>query len=447
MRTLAVLCLALAACGEPAPRFNVLLVSIDTLRADHLSCYGYQRPTSPALDGIAAAGVRFADANAPSPWTLPSHASLFTGLYPRHHGVRDENRALGPRAATLAQVFSEHGYDTWGIVNAHYVSRRYGLGRGFDRYSQHSEYANPQGTVIANKGGVIMDEALSWLDERDSEGAGARPFFLFLHFYDVHSDYAPTDEFRRRFARPYAGKLDGSTSQLLDLRDRGEDVSAEDVRFLHDLYDAEIAQLDAELARLFRYLDERGLAERTLVVVTSDHGEEFLEHGSLLHGRTQYQEMLHVPLLMRGPGVAAGVTVEAPVGLVDVAPTVLELCGLSFPRNVDGTSLVPYWRDPSAVPAGRPLFAEADHNNAENDVVRMVRVEQMKLCANRRSGAVELFDLSRDRAESENLATSDPERVIVLRERLEEFLASTTAGEELDPVSEEMRRLLDGLGY
>jgi arylsulfatase A-like enzyme len=321
------------------------------------------------------------------------------------------------------------------------------LGRGFDRYSQHSEYANPQGTVIANSGGLITDEALSWLGERETEGEGARPFFLFLHFYDVHSDYSPADEFRRRFVRPYEGALDGSTSQLLDLRDDPEDVTADDVRFLHDLYDAEIAQLDAELARLFRYLDERGLAERTLVVVTSDHGEEFLEHGSLLHGRTQYQEMLHVPLLMRGPGVAAGVTVEAPVALVDVAPTVLELCGLSFPRNVDGTSLVPYWRDPSAVPAGRPLFAEADHNNAENDVVRMVRVEQMKLCANRRSGAVELFDLSRDRAESENLATSDPERVIVLRERLEDFLSSTTAGEELDPVSEETRRMLEGLGY
>jgi arylsulfatase A-like enzyme len=141
------------------------------------------------------------------------------------------------------------------------------------------------------------------------------------------------------------------------------------------------------------------------------------------------------------------VTVDAPVALVDVAPTILELCGLSFSRNVDGMSLVPYWRAPSSVAGGRPLYAEADHNNAENDLVRMVRVDHLKLCANRRSGSVELFDLSTDPAESADLAADEPERVSILRELLESFLASATAGEELDPLSAEQLRMLEGLGY
>lgn len=440
-----VLCIAplVGACGgDRAQPPNVLLISIDTLRPDRLGCYGHDRPTSPALDAFAARGVRFGDASTTSPWTLPSHASLLTGRYPSRHGVMDQVHRLPEDATTLAGLLAARGYATRAVVNSFYLSTRFGLDRGFQDYDYVSEWAEPGegGRRTVNAGGEITDRGIGWLaEERD------RPFLLFLHYYDVHSDFSPRAEFRAELVRPYRGTLDGTTAQLIQLRRSGTALRPNDVRHLFDLYDAEIRQLDVELGRLFAFLDETGLAENTVVVVTSDHGEEFQEHGSLLHGRTQYQELVAVPLLVRGPGVPAGIVVDDPVSIVDIAPTILGLVGARF-DGADGHDLAGLMRGDGRSP-GRELFSEADHNNAEPDMLQMIRVDGDKLVYDRLAQRARLFDLRLDPGEAQDLAETRPDRAVELLERLHRFRAGAVHPEEIAPLGEEELERLRALGY
>ena len=312
MRVLPLALLASLACscsgGGPAegvPK-NVLLISIDTLRPDHLGCYGHDRDTSPALDRLAEEGVLYADVSSTAPWTLPAHASLLTGLYPSHHGVKDQIHRLKDETVTLAEELADAGLRTFGVVNSFNVGGpAFRLGQGFETFvsvPEASYDARTMRQVIINAGPTVLAEAKRQLESRK----GDEPFFLFLHFYDVHTDFTPEPRYRERFVRPYAGALTGDTRQLLKWRKEGTPLSEADVRFLKDMYDAEIRQLDDLLAGFFEYLEEEGVFEDTLVVVTSDHGEEYFEHGGVLHGRTQYQELVGIPLILRGPGVPRG---------------------------------------------------------------------------------------------------------------------------------------------
>jgi arylsulfatase A-like enzyme len=297
------------ACGDaggsgPRPT-NLVLISLDTLRADHLGCYGRAGNPSPAIDSLAAAGVRFADASATSPWTLPSHVSMLTGLYPGSHGVRQHSHRLGHERVTLAESLAEQGFQRFAVVNSLNFGRRYGVLQGFDPDAIHyvPEVIDIAGSeLIVNSAPRVVEKAYEFLDGRDPE----RPFFLFLHFYDAHTDFTPKRSYRRRFTTPYEGAVTGSTEQLLRVRRTGGKLSDADIRHLTELYDAEIRQLDDVLAGFFAELELRGRREDTLVVLTSDHGEEFQEHGGLLHGHTQYQELLAVPLILRGPGIPPG---------------------------------------------------------------------------------------------------------------------------------------------
>jgi arylsulfatase A-like enzyme len=439
--------LALAACAPSPDRAppNLLLLSLDTLRADHLGCYGYPRGTSPHLDAVAAAGVLFEDVTSPSPWTLPAHASLLTGLYPSEHGVKEELMRLPPARPTLAERLAEAGYATRAIVNAHYVSARYGFGRGFEGFRYVSEWAGRRGVDrrVVNRAGPITDLALEWLS-----APRERPFFLFLHYYTTHTPYAPAPAARERFVGPYAGAVRGETDELARLREEGALLSEADLRHLRDLYDAEIFELDAELSRLFAYLERSALARRTLVVVTSDHGEEFSDHGSLLHGRTHFQEVIRVPLLLHGAGLPAGRRVAAPVSLVDVTPTLLAAAGLPAPEDLPGLDLALYWGETRRAPRERWLFAEADrHNAAGLDVLRTVRRGSEKLTLDRASGRLAFYDLARDPGEREDLSARDPARVAALREHLPAPRAPASPPEALPPLSEEEREGLRALGY
>ncbi len=437
----ALLCAAtllLCGCGPGAPR-NLVLISIDTLRADYLGAYGYERETSPTLDALAEGGVLFEAAMSTSPWTLPSHASLFTGLYPRHHGAKSEHAALAAPVRTLAQVLREAGFDTAGFVNSHYLTDRYGLERGFEEFRYATEFTQQHGSS------PIGDWAIGWLREERRE-----PFFLFLHFYDTHSAYRPLPYYARRLVRPYDGKADGSTRQLMASRRGRFEIGPEDARYLSDLYAAEILQLDDVLARVIDALDASGLRERTLLVVTADHGEEFLEHGGVAHGRTQYQEVLHVPLLLNGPGLPRGERVPEPVSLVDVFPTLVALLGLPVPPGLDGQDLGPLWRGAGREAfAERALFGEADHNNAQPDQTSSVRRGRHKLVFDRVSGDAALYDLVRDPAESRDVTAEAPEQAARLRATLDEFLAERPIHPPvplpgLDPRE---RRELEALGY
>ena len=424
--------------ADPRPR-NLLLISIDTLRPDFLGSYGYERPTSPSLDALAASGVVFETALATSPWTLPSHGSLFTGLYPRRHGVLDESSGLSDQIPVLAEQLSGAGFDTVAFVNSHYLSDWYGLERGFAEHRYAVELPTPEGP------GVVGAWAREWLASQPRE-----PFFLFLHFYEVHSDYRALPLYREQFERPYDGPLDGSTAQLIAFRLGRFDLGENAARFLRDRYAAGIRQLDDLLGSLFADLESSGLADRTLVVVTSDHGEEFLEHGDVLHGRTQYEEVLRVPLLFAGPGVPAGVRVSETASLVDVAPSVLALLGQGVPEDLDGRDLAPLWRGtPPADWADRRFFAEADHNGALRDGVRAVRAGSWKLVADRSAASARLFDLADDPGERRDVSDAHAARAADLARELDAFAAQPPVAEPEalgEPSREEVERL-KALGY
>jgi arylsulfatase A-like enzyme len=443
------------ACGGPegasAPR-NLILISLDTLRPDHLGCYGHARETSPAIDALAARGVRFADASSSAPWTLPAHTTMFTGLYPSHHGVKDYSQRLAAESVTLAELLSEHGFQTWALVNTWNIADpRFEIFQGFAEkdvhYIRETEKGPKGNQVILNTGWKVEASARNLLAKRDP----ARPYFLFMHFYDAHTDFTPAQEYRERFVSPYPGKLDGTTGQLMGIREQGVRLAEADLTFLRELYDAEIRQLDDLLARFFAFLEEQGLLEDTLIVLTSDHGEEFQEHGGLLHGRTQFDELLRVPLILAGPGVPRGVVVDQPVSLVDLAPTVLARFGLESPAHMDGLDLAPTWSGTTLAP--RPLFGEADHNNVLDgkqviDIKRMARLGHEKLHLDRPSETVQLFDLSTDPRETRDLAADSPAKVALLRAALASFLDGAVAGETSGAeLSEENLELLRQLGY
>jgi arylsulfatase len=396
---------------DPPPPQLLLLISIDTLRPDRLGSYGHDRPTSPHLDAVAAEGVVFEDVTSTAPWTFPAHVSMLTGLYPATSGVDERGAAIPDDVATLASWLSQQGFATAGIVNSLYLTQRSGFHRGFEEFFYVREDVDQR-----EPSRLITDRARQWLGTPDE-----RRRFLFLHYYDVHSDYVSLPEFEAAFVAEYDGPVDGTTKQLGRARRGLSDLNLgpADHERLFDLYDAGIRQLDEELARLLRYLDESGWSERTLLVVTSDHGEEFGEHGSYLHGRTQYQEVVRIPLILRGPGVPEGVRVATPVSLVDVAPTLLSTLGVKPPDGLDGIDLSPLWqRDVNGLEL-RMLYSEADWKNVIPDATRSVRQGRFKLVTDRATGSYALYDLESDPGETRDVASGHPAVAQRLLERLE----------------------------
>jgi len=423
----------------PAPTLFIL-VSIDTLRPDHLGCYGYGRPTSPHLDALAAEGMLFENATAPSPWTLPSHASLLTGLYPSHHTLKSHDHVLPEAVPTLATLLADNGFVTAAVVNSHNLSQRFGLNRGFAHFLYVEERVGRRKPSTA-----ITDQAIAWLREH-----GQRPLFLFVHYYDVHSDYRSLPQYEALFTRPYTGSAQGSTTHLIAARQGRVTPDDHDVAHLIDLYDAGIRQMDDEIDRLWLFLRTSGLMERAVIVVTSDHGEEFLEHGGVLHGRTQFEEVVRVPLIVRGPGVAAGRRVRDRVSLIDIAPTLLARAGVEPPRRSDGIDLQLLLGSGAglAVAAGeRNLFGEADHNNEQDDITRMVRSGSHKLHYNRLTASARLFDLAADPGERTDLVAAQPEVVQSLMRTLEAFMATAVEGRPGGAPSPEEIERLRSLGY
>ncbi len=351
LAALSALLWCMVACQEgdgAAVAKHLMVVSIDTLRPDRLGAYGYDRPSSPTLDELAASGVLFENASTVAPWTLPSHASLVTGLYPRHHGAKRHVEALAEEVATLAERLRDAGFQTSAVVNSKFLDKKYRFDRGFDDFAFLKPTHDPEAPSS------VVDRSLDWLENR-----GEGRFFLLVHDYDVHSSYGALPRHHDLLVRPYEGFVDGSAAQLRSVR-RGEmSLGPDDLRHLIDLYVAGIRQLDDELGRLIQGLKDLGVYQDTLVVVVSDHGEEFLEHGGVLHGRTQYEEMLRIPMIMRGPGLPAGLRVRSPVSLVDVFPTALSLLGLPGTDELDGIDLGTSLRSRGPYPSATKADVEA----------------------------------------------------------------------------------------
>lgn len=340
-------------------RFNVVLISIDSLRYDHVGCYGYPKPTTPAIDALAARGARFATAHSTTSWTLPSHMALMTGMPNDMHGVIVDFAPLDPKRRLLAEEFQRAGYDTAGAYGGLYLDSQFGFDRGFRTYvncgvsltrtnAAQAEHESHR-IITAPKTTAVAEE---FLQSRDA----SKPFFLFLHHWDVHFDYMAPKEYVARFTEGYRGKLD--VSNFFTNPAIAPDMTAEDLAYVKGCYDAEIRFVDDHLKRLFAKLDALGLTDDTFVVVTADHGEEFFEHGNKGHRVNLHEETLRIPLVIAGPGIAPRV-IENGVRLIDLMPTLLDLCGLPAEPECFGESLAPLLRGEDPEPlCDLPIIAE-----------------------------------------------------------------------------------------
>jgi arylsulfatase A-like enzyme len=412
--TLWIVLLAGLACREATVRpRNVLLVSLDTVRADRIGCYGREEAGTPNLDALAHRGVRFADVTAPSPTTLPSHATLFTGHDVSRHRVRNNGMfALSPGTVTLAQRFEAAGYRTGAFYGSMVLAEHYGLARGFGSYVGPGRGDERGPLYISERSAEDVNRATAgWLDT-----IGTEPFFLFVHYMEAHAPYEPPEPERSRF--------------------------------VHDRYQGEIAAADRALGELFADLERRGRLAETLVVLVADHGESLGEHGEPNHGIFLYQSTLHVPMIAAGPGVRGGRVVAAPVGLVDVAPTLLDALALPPIEPADGQSLWPVATDTGPAP-DRSIYAETflpryDFGWSE---IRALRRGPFKYVEAPRP---ELYGLDRDPDESLNLLDVETAAAASLSSELAE-LVERVESEAQDPqrlrVSPEERRALEALGY
>ena len=319
---------ALAAAPTGQARPNVLLVVLDTLRADRLGCYGYDRPTSPRLDALAREGVLYERAWSAAPWTLPSHASLFSSLHAVEHGVFDASVRLPEEAETIAEVLFSAGYDTAAFTEAGYVRPELGLAQGFARF--RCALAEVDET---------LDGAAAWIEARE------RPYFAFVHTYKVHTPYDPEGAARELLVRPYDGPLPvNARVDDVPAAHKAHDYTAEDARYLSDLYDAEIRELDVAFGAFMDRLKAAGALDNTLVIITADHGEEFAEHGQFNHSNSLYEEQLRVPLILLPPRSmsepSSGTRSPRAAMSVDVAPTIAQVADAPVPRGWSGRSLL-----------------------------------------------------------------------------------------------------------
>lgn len=411
---------------------NVLLIVLDTVRAASLSLHGYSRRTTPNLDRYAARGVVFERAYSTSSWTLPSHASMFTGRW-SHELTADWDTALDGRYPTVAEVLRQAGWHTGGFVaNTFYGSWEHGLSRGFTRYD---DYRSSPSQVLASSAlgqalgcatrneygcwwrdelrwyellgrrpaGHVLSAFLNWLDDRGAE----RPFFAFLNLFDAHAPYLPPAPYDTLFGP----KRNRGNPMHLDLP--GWRWTPEAVEYERDAYDGAIAYLDAQLGRLFETLEARGVLETTLVIVTSDHGEEFMEHGVMTHGNSLYGPSLHVPLMVMLPGRAAGGRrVAEAVSVRDIPATILDV--LHMPSgDIPGRSLRGLWESAGPeVPMPEPVLARLTGRSFRPEHYPVAHGDMESIIMDgwhyirRGDGAVELFDINDDPWETVELRQS-----------------------------------------
>jgi len=428
------------------PPLNVILISLDTLRADHLGCYGYGRETSPAMDQFAEQSVVFRNSFANSNWTLPSHMSLMTSLQSAEHGVVDKKNRLSSRIPTLAEILKDQGYRTAAFTAGYFVDRKFGFDKGFDIYRQDYESRRRnrgQGWRLKN----IEPDLFSWLDAHHQE-----TFFLFVHSYDTHepfiahqylSELAPgyrgpmmilRDMYRFKTSREYLRFKGEFGGDYLDINLFYKKVineglitlTAEDAEYVVALYDNEIRYVDDYVGRLLGKLGQLGLMDNTVIVIWSDHGEELLERGRIAHGAKMFDELLRVPLIMRIPGRPPAVVDTLAQG-IDVAPTLLDVLDLPAERSFAGVALL---QDGATNP----------HVIAEDGEEMCIRTDRHKLVVTRDLQSYTLYDLVADPHETKDVALDQPGVVADLRSRLFESL-------NIVDLDDELRRRLESLGY
>jgi arylsulfatase A-like enzyme len=414
----------LAGCGQQtSERWNVVLVTFDTTRADYLQPYGHPRTRTPTLQRLADQGALFEQAFSAAPITAPSHATILTGRYPLAHGVRDNGLfVLDDGESTLAELLHTHGYATAAAVGAFPVIARFGFDQGFELFDDeltghledhHGDRVIPKARMFFDerRAGQVNEAVLPWLGEQSRAG---RPFFLWLHYFDPHQPFEPPPPFDQQYA--------------------------------DDLYAGEIAYTDQALGRLLDHLDALGQLDRTLIVMTADHGEGLGEHGELTHAVLAYNSTLRVPLIIRAPeGLAAGMRLTERVGTVDIVPTVLDLLDIDIPAAVQGRTLAPLLRGEAG--EWRQYYAEnlSPHLSHGWGKLRVLFDGAHKYI---HGPTPELYDLDQDPAELRNLLAELPDESSRMHEELASFLDEYASGVSVStPLDDETLRRLQSLGY
>ena len=423
----------------------MLLVTIDTLRSDHLSAYGYARPTSPRIDAIAADGVLFETAYAPASATGPSHATLFTSRYPLAHGVVRNALPLDAKIPTLASVLAEAGYQNAAFVSSYPLASTFGFAHGFAHYDE--DFAADGGTLqstrwqrargdqgaLDRRGEATVNAAVAWLSlQRDGE-----PLFVWVHLFDPHAPYSPPAPFDSTFATAIASAHESAI----------------------DLYDGEIRYADEQVGRLVDAFDRTTRATGSLVVITSDHGEGLWDHGYGGHNRDLFEEEVRVPLIIRWRGhIAPGRRVAEPVQLIDVQPTILSACGLDTPpAGAVGLDLLRALDDARLRSSDRPIYLTRPYFGAHGRKARPnqvgwgfgIRRGHWKLIEASKEGRLDLYDLRGDPHEKANVAVERPAQAAELAALLHTWGDATTVALNDDAleVPRKVRRKLRALGY
>jgi arylsulfatase A-like enzyme/Tfp pilus assembly protein PilF len=404
------------AAAVPKRNINVLLITIDTLRADYLFCYGRKSISTPNIDALAARGARCEQAMAQVPLTEPSHASILTGTYPQVHKVRDMGGfILDGGVPTLATILSDAGWATAAFVGAAALNHNYGMNRGFTVYADSMEDESSlnrlPGVFAEIRGDVVARRALEWLEKSER----GKPFFLWVHFYDPHFPYDAPEPYRSRYKK--------------------------------DLYGGEVAYTDEQVGKLLRSLAELRLDSNTLVVLLADHGESLGEHGEYTHGVFLYDSTMHIPLMFAGPGIPGGRVVSQQVRTIDVLPTVTDFLGLPAGEKVQGVSLMPALLEGKATRSNycymETLYPRTRMGWSE---LRAMRTDQWKLVV---APKPELYRLSDDRGETRNVAGKFLADADHLQKKVWEIAGPPKSLAPLipQPIDDERKRELDALGY
>jgi len=447
--------LGVFSCYRSKPKPNVIIIIIDTARQDYFSCYGYNRETTPRIDEFAKEAVKFENAIASSPWTLPSIASILTGLWPHRHlagyAVKDPDTAqegmtfLTGSALTLTEILLQNRYQTVGFFQNPFVDPGFGLNRGFETYDYF-----PGDNLHIRKADQVLRLAVKWLEQYRERG---KPFFMVLHFFDPHLAYDPPMELAMPFIYQSQSSLKPpfapSDEELEKIRAGEIKYSAMDKKFIIGLYEGELSFVDSMVGEFFDYLKEKGLYEKSLIIITADHGEEFWEHNSFEHGHSLYQELLLVPLLIRFPEKDnGGMVVQERVSLVDLAPSILTYLGIESGVMANGRSFIMM---PGAVikPVPRAMIAELPRlGNPKQALYK----ERFKLILDTITGKIEIYNLEEDPKETKNLFG---EKLSYPPEIIDQIRAVTKTIEQMEQAKEqtpakidtETQKKLKALGY
>lgn len=443
--------------GPAKNRPNVVLVTVDTLRNDYLGCYGNSGVFTPNIDRLAAQSYRFTQAVTVVPLTLPSHASILTGLYPDKHGVRKNSGRLGEGNRTLAEILRDRGYHTAAFVSVKILGTDYGVEQGFYTFKsimggwinfyllqRRSFLFNlilgrfvDSPDILTRTAGETTDRVMHWIRKE-----ACQPFFLWIHYYDPHLPLTPPEPYAER----YRSAIEGETKSYRLLMDDG---SVGDMRLDLRLYAAEVTYVDDQLGRLFSFLDEGDMMERTMVVFTSDHGEHLCEHEYYGHALRLYDPSLRIPLIIKPPGEAMeAAVVSRQVESIDIMPTILDMVSAPVPSGIHGRALFEKIRDPEM---NDPAFSYGETHHAQDSEAfcYSLRSDKWKFIYWPGTGKTELYDLEHDPQETHDLAGEKIALASAFKSRLESILASQKQEEgiEEDYMDDETRDMLKALGY